>query len=170
MPDRQYEIEKTCETSDQLVYFINDNNLRGCPQLELNFAGKRITAVIDSGAEVSIVSEELFNELEQMGVKILHVPVINGVLISAWRTRSKKIKRQALIKFQVEKDNYEQVFMVAPNLLTHVILGANFLNENDALLNFREGCIVMREGSVSRRHNFFFWRPNQRTDEKRGTV
>jgi hypothetical protein len=46
--------------------------------------------------------------------------------------------------------------MVAPNLLTHVILGANFLNENDALLNFRKGCIVMKEGSVSRRHNFFF--------------
>jgi hypothetical protein len=51
------------------VYFIKDNNLGECPQLELNFAGKRITTVIDSGAEVSILSE-LFSGLKHSGTKL----------------------------------------------------------------------------------------------------
>jgi hypothetical protein len=36
--------------------------------------------VVESGAEISLLSEKLFNG----GLQLLHIPVVNGTLVSAW--------------------------------------------------------------------------------------
>jgi hypothetical protein len=77
---------------------------------------------LDSGAEISILSEELFEYLTDSGLQLLHIPV----LVSAWGSRTTRIKKQVLLPVRIDNEVYEKVFMVAPQLLTSAILGANF--------------------------------------------
>jgi hypothetical protein len=60
--------------------------------------------------------------LTESGLQLLHIPVVNGVLISAWGSRTKRIRKQALIPIKIDDEMYEQVFMVAPQLLANAIL------------------------------------------------
>jgi hypothetical protein len=75
------------------MYFINEVNLRGCPHAKMTTGDKEIIALLDSGAEVSVMSEELFNSLLERELKFLHIPVTNCVLSSAWLSKSKRIKK-----------------------------------------------------------------------------
>jgi len=56
-------------------------------------------------------------------------------LINACGNRTKRIKRQAVIEFEVEGVSYEQVLMIAPNVVPDAIFGINFLKENSHKLN-----------------------------------
>jgi hypothetical protein len=43
------------------AYFINEVNLWGCPHVKMTIGDKEIIALLNSGAEVSVMSEELIN-------------------------------------------------------------------------------------------------------------
>jgi len=103
-----------------------------------------VIALLDTGAEASVISEELFNSLTEEGLKILHIPVVNCVLSSAFG-RSRRIRKQALIEFQVEGDLYEQVIMVVPQLVTELILGNDFFYDYQVNLDFASGSLGLRE-------------------------
>lgn len=45
------------------------------------------------------------------------------MLVSAFRSRIRRLKNQARIQFQIDGDFYEQVFMNAPELTADAILG-----------------------------------------------
>jgi len=70
--------------------------------------------------------------LSAKGLRTQQLPVVSGDLITAFE-RTKRIKGQALIEFKIV--SYEQVFMLAPNLVPDAILGINFLKENNVVIN-----------------------------------
>jgi hypothetical protein len=47
------------------------------------------------------LAQELFNKLASSNTKMLHIPITGAVLISACRNRTKKIKTQALVPFEM---------------------------------------------------------------------
>jgi hypothetical protein len=71
-------------------------------------------------------------------------------------SRTKRIKRQALIEFKIDGVSYEQVFMIAPNLVPDAILGINFLKENNIVINLTEGHFKMRRDGSDCEHKFFY--------------
>jgi hypothetical protein len=116
------------DTTNVVVYFINGEHLMGCPHVKLNMAGKEVVAVLDSGAEISVLSGELYNYIKSKEVRMLEVPVIGGVLLSAWGSKTKRIRTQALIEFQIDCVQYEHTF-ISPELTAEAILVANSLND-----------------------------------------
>jgi hypothetical protein len=89
------------------------------------------------------------------------------VLISAWGAKTKRIKKQALIPFDIGETYYAQVFMVAPNLMAEVILGAN-LSDYGVMTDFKErGFTTRQHGQVSR-HSFSF--DGMAKEEDRGAL
>jgi ABC-type dipeptide/oligopeptide/nickel transport system ATPase component len=82
------------EKEDMNVYFIIEDNLKGCPHVKLEIMEQEINAVVGgSGAEVSFISKELFNDLVNICLKSLYLLVLNGILVSAWGRRTQKIKK-----------------------------------------------------------------------------
>ena len=54
-----------------------------------------------------------------------------------------------MIGFEVDGVSYEQVFMIAPNVVPVAILGVGFLQENNVVINFSDGrCKTRKDGSV----------------------
>jgi hypothetical protein len=45
------------------IYYLNDLGLPTSPHVKLMFADKEITAIADSGAEVCLMSEKIYEEL-----------------------------------------------------------------------------------------------------------
>jgi predicted aspartyl protease len=121
------------------IYYINENSLYGCPHVQLDIGEERIIAVLDKGAEISLMPKRIFEDLLAKGLRAPQLPVVNRALITAFGSRTKRIKRQALIEFEIDGVSYEQVFMIAPNLVPDAILGINFLKENNVVTNLTEG-------------------------------
>jgi predicted aspartyl protease len=138
------------------VYYINENNLYGCLHVELNIGGEKLMAVLDTGAEISLMLEKIFEDLLAKGVKAPQLPVVNGALTTAFGNKTKRIKRQALIEFEIDGVKYEQVFMISPNLEPDTILGINLLQDNDVVIDVTEKCFRTRTGEVSCTHSFVY--------------
>jgi hypothetical protein len=66
------------------VYYINEDNLTGCPYVRTEINREQVIAVVESGAEIYLLSEKLFNRLLDRGLLAPHIPVVNGTLVSAW--------------------------------------------------------------------------------------
>jgi hypothetical protein len=142
------------EPDGLIIYSINESNLKECPHVKLLIGYKEVTAIVDSGAEISVLSENLFDELVACDMQVLILLVINGILISAWGSRTKRIRKQALIRFKMGSSSYEQVFMIAGQLMSDAILGANFLNELQAVMDLKNTCLVTNVNGVASSHNF----------------
>jgi hypothetical protein len=96
----------------------------------LSIGGQEVVSLIDTGAEGSIMSEQLFSSLESKGVNFFRIPTTNCVLTTAFGRKSKRIKKQTFLEFDIDGDRYEQSAFVVPDLISDITLGADFLNEN----------------------------------------
>ena len=104
---------------------------------------------------MSLMPERIFEDLLAKGLRAPQLPVVNRALIIAFGNRTKRIKRQALIEFQIDGVRYEHVFMIAPNLVPDAILGINFLKENNVVINLTEGRFKTRRDGSYCEHKFF---------------
>ena len=138
------------------IYYINENSLYGCPYVQLDISDEKLIAVLDTGAEIPLMPERVFEDLLAKGLRAPQLPVVNGALITAFGSRSKRIKRQALIEFKIDGVSYEQVYMIAPNLVPVAILGINFLKETNVVINLTEGCFKTRRDGFHCEHKFFY--------------
>ena len=66
------------------VYFINEDSLMGCPCIKIEISREQVIAVVESGAEIYLLSEKIFNRFLDRGLQVLHIPFVNGTLVSAW--------------------------------------------------------------------------------------
>ena len=60
-----------------------------------------------------------------------------------------------MIGFEIDGFSYEQVFMIAPNLVPDVILGINFLQESKVMINLAERRFETRRYNYNCGHNFY---------------
>jgi hypothetical protein len=105
------------EEENYIVYFINENRLGQSPLLEIKVKNKfSIHEILDSGSEVNLISQEVYEKLTTAGINIPVLPVENVVLVTAFGKRSNRIRIQAYIEFKIGSDQFEQVFMVSSQL------------------------------------------------------
>jgi hypothetical protein len=57
---------------------------------------------------------------------MLHIPITGVVLISASDNRTKKIKAQALVPFEISGGNFEHICITVTGMIADRILGAVF--------------------------------------------
>jgi hypothetical protein len=143
--------EKDSEaTTDCVVLFINEASLVTSPQLTIQALGKfNITAILDSGSEVNLLSERIYEELRKIELNIPVLPVENVLLVTAFGRGSKRIRRQALVEFKIGQDVFETIFMISSQLANNSILGCQFLREYGFRINFDSETITYaRDGAI----------------------
>ena len=140
--------EENPETHHTL--FVSEENRKECPKIKITILRNEILALIDTGCEVSLMNENVYNKLRQNGLECLELPTQHINLVSAFNRRSNKIKKQALLLFQVERTEIPQVVLLSPQLVTEVILGIDFLMEYLAIINFPEKqLLIQAHGEVA---------------------
>ena len=121
-----------------------------------------IFALIDTGCEVSIMNEHLYNQLKHQGLNCLELPTQHVNLLSAFSNKSNRIRRQALLSFKIEAKDIHQVVLLSPQLVTDVILGLDFLMDYVAIINFSEKSMSLSFRDESVKVQFF---SRRETDE-----
>jgi hypothetical protein len=78
------------------IYYVNENNLYGCLHVQLDIGEAKLVAVLDMGAEISVLLERIFEDLLAKGLRAPQLPVLNRVLITAFGNRTKRIKETGI--------------------------------------------------------------------------
>ena len=137
------------------IYYVNENSLYGCPHVQLDVREEKLMAVLDTGTAI-LMPEGIFYNLLAKGLRAPQLPVVNGALITAFGSRTKTIKRRALIEFEIHGVSYEQVFIIALNVVPNAIFGIKFLKVNNVVINLTEGRFKTRRGGSDCEHKFFY--------------
>ncbi|XP_031341009.1 uncharacterized protein LOC116169122 [Photinus pyralis] len=108
------------------------------PKVSISICGQVVSTLIDSGCELSCVSEQFFEKvLLPNGVPVLPVSGVN--VVGAMGERSCRVHHQVLIKFELNDHAMETICLVVRNLVHPIIFGSNWLTEINGIINFSYG-------------------------------
>ena len=141
---------------DEISYtlYIAENRRNKCPRILINIAGEEIFAVIDTGCEMSIFSEHLYNRLRHVGLDCLELPTQHINLVSAFNNKSRRVRKQALLEFSIGNTKVDQIVLLSSQLLTDAILGIDFLISYEAEISFLGRSITLRINGESYKIKF----------------
>jgi len=115
------------------------------PELEVKIFSISVIALLDSGASISAISEQLFLSLQQNfpeGQRLAVLPVTGVTISTAVQGRSKKVTQQVLLNIIIDAEPVEGIFLVVPHLATPMILGDDWLTRNQVILDYQNHVIV----------------------------
>jgi hypothetical protein len=94
--DRDLKEDVPSEQDLVCLYYVNENTVETCPQIQIVIGNQHCRALIDTECQCSIISKELYNKFKARGLDSLELPTQNLVLKSAFTGRTKRMRRQAL--------------------------------------------------------------------------
>jgi predicted aspartyl protease len=127
-------------------YYINEDNVETCPQIKISIGKEQCKALIDTGCQCSVMSEELYEELKTKGHS-LELPAQNVVLKSAFTGKIKRARWQALVKLHINNTSIDQIILISPQLVTPFLLGMDFYTDNHVVINFHNNTLIINAGN-----------------------
>jgi len=142
--------------TDEVSYtlYIAEGKRHECPKLLVKIVDQEIFALIDTGCELSIMNEHLYNRLRHEGLNCLELPTQHVNLLSAFNKKSNRVKKQAMIEVSIGDSKINQIVLLSPQLLTDAILGLDFLVDYNAVINFAEQSITLKINGECTKINF----------------
>jgi len=134
------------DVTDIIIYTlcISERRRHECPKLRIKIAGEEIEALIDTGYQMSILNEYLYDKLKHAGLKCLELPTQHVNLVSAFNDKTKRVKKQTFLDVNIGSTKLDQVVLLSAQLLTEGILGIDFLIKYEAEISFPERRITLR--------------------------
>ena len=88
----------------------------GLTEVRINIKGKEIQTLIDTGSEVSVISEHILNELKETNKNIPSLPVSGVTIVGITGVRSKRVTKQVQLNMIINGGEYEKTFLVVCGL------------------------------------------------------
>ncbi len=129
----------------------SDSHNTNRPIITIRLNGKPIPALIDTGADVNLISDSLITRGS-------YKPV-NTRLQLACEGESAKVIGNADLTIDIEGIVISAKFLVVPGIEPRIILGMPFLQDNQTILDFTRGCAYL--GTKARKT--IFWSSKLRT-------
>ena len=99
------------------------------PRISALLLGEEVTVLVNSGSDVTCVSERYYGEIKARNEKesFNELPVSNITVCVAVGTKATVIKEQVQLVWTIDKMAFEFPFLIVPNLLTDVLVGMDWL-------------------------------------------
>ena len=122
--------EVDLKLSDERKYalFIAEYKLQEWPKVKVTIGNEEITAILDTGCELCLISQDLYNEIRNNGMRNLELPVQNMKLVSAFKDRARKVNIKAMLTLKFGEVRVEQIFLIPPRLMTQVLIGVDYVS------------------------------------------
>ena len=95
------------------IHYVNEHNLGSCPIVKFLVGSHQYSAVLDTGCEASILSEQLYNELKSHGIDSLELPTQNVVLVGTFSRKAQRVRKQVFLTLKFGDMYVDQVFLVS---------------------------------------------------------
>jgi hypothetical protein len=120
--------------------YLAESKRHECPKLKIMIDGEEVSALLDTGCELSILKKQL----RLIGLNCLELPTQHLNLVSAFNDRRKRIKKEAVVEIQLGASTVDQVVLLSPQLLTDAVLGLDFLIDHAAELSFPDRTVSLK--------------------------
>jgi len=138
---REELVDDTVTDNISYTLYIAENRRHECPNLLIKIVDQEVFALIDTGCELSIMNEHLYNKLRHEGLRCFELPTQHVNLLSAFNKKSNRVKKLAMLDVSIGDFKINQIVSLSPQLLTDAILGLDFLVDYHAVINFAERSI-----------------------------
>jgi CxxC motif-containing protein len=121
--------ERACGDTNETrcTYFIAEEKVQECPKISVKIGEVEVLAILDTGCELTIMNENLYERIRQKGNSYLELPAQHLTLVSAFNDKGKQVKKQIFVPVKIGDVVIDQVFIMSLQLLTSAILGVDFL-------------------------------------------
>ena len=101
-----------------------------CPTIRIQLAGIQVEALVDTGSEISAISEKFYNENLPVFCKLHCLPVLGQAVRGATGSRTVSIKKQIFIPtFLENKYQVDLIFLIIPFLNDKCIIGYDLIKK-----------------------------------------
>lgn len=108
------------------------------PIMKILCEGLDIQVLVDSGSQITCVSQELLNKLLSQNPNILTLS-FNGVTIhGALHHKSQNVNRQVYLACKVGQVEFDCVCIVVPGLTREMIVGCDWLLDHQVIINVKQ--------------------------------
>jgi hypothetical protein len=73
--------------------------MKNCSHIDIKIGNGNVKGVTDTGSEISLITEDLYAHLLSQGLEMLGLKLQSTVLVTAFGSRSRRIKKQVYIPF-----------------------------------------------------------------------
>jgi hypothetical protein len=90
------------EISDGILSLeTNERKLNNCPYVEIGLGNDKLNVLLDSGSQISLITEEIYEKLKSKGYPMLTLPIKAAILVTAIGKKSRKLDKQAMVEFEI---------------------------------------------------------------------
>lgn len=155
-------LEECILANDNVNPFMNVSNIELCtilnedrfnneityksPEIIVGIMGNSFTCLIDSGSDACVVSSEFIERNEYLLKDCSVLPVSSIRLKTACNRKTENITKQILIPIILGRLELLVNFLIVKNLLCDLILGADFLFNNQIVLDFSKNNVKVMSG------------------------
>lgn len=109
------------------------------PDIPVTCEGHKIIALLDTGSDITCISEDLFNKLKSLNEKLPVIPVKGFQIRGAVGQRSSKINSQVNLTIQFAPELEMDIpFLIVPGLARAMILGFDFIKQHKLTLHIEK--------------------------------
>ena len=98
----------------------------GLTEVRIKIEGKEVKTLVDTGSEVSVISEHTLDELKETNENIPSLPVAEVTIVGITGVRSNRVTKQVQLNIIINGGEFENTFLVVRGLNLEVILGNVF--------------------------------------------
>jgi len=91
------EIELNGKDKSKYTFYIAEEKLHKCPRILVRIGGEEVSAILDTGCELTLMNEDLYERIKQRGNKYLELPAQHLTLVSAFNDKNRRVKRQIVV-------------------------------------------------------------------------
>lgn len=126
----------------------NSNKIPKSPHILCNIKGFEVWSLVDTGSQISAISEEFYNELNK-DKNFSDLPVSNIMVSTAIGKKSTSVKKQIYVEIDIDGQITPYVFLVIPCLSDKIILGNDFHLKCGIIINYWIREISLKNRKIS---------------------
>lgn len=114
---------------------------RSKPTCQVNFRTHTVQAVVDTGADISVISTQCYKNIPT--TNIVHTNHTGVKRCFSASGEELDITGMTTLVFTLNTKNYEHNFLVIKNLRKPLILGSDFLGDHEAEISYGRRCLTI---------------------------
>lgn len=114
------------------------------PLIQIQLYNFFFPALIDTGSEICAISEEVWSQIEEYHGNIPAFSCSGIKVTGAFKVKQRRVKQQVLLTFNILKNNITHEFLLIPDLVYPVIIGADLLRLFQVNINLSAECVFFK--------------------------
>ena len=134
------------QINKNLIEVVNNEiKLIKCPEIIVKIGEIEVNSLLDTGSEISCISEEYYLKIKDKLKECSILPVTGKIIKGAVGATSSMIKNQIFLTLNIGNIEKKQIFLIIPKLIRDCIIGIDVLYEFHMIIDIYKETITFSD-------------------------